>query len=103
MRILVALIAVLMVSGAVADYRTERQVGWEDRKDICTDDDKNDVPGKKARPTYTCKDLKTGKKEKVQCKNPPKQKLPPKLSMAQLAEVCGLLDENGFPYRRAGD
>ena len=50
---------------------------------------------------HTPADLKTGKKEKVQCKNPPKQKLPPKLSMAQLVEVCGLLDENGFPYRRA--
>ena len=95
MRILVALIAVFMVSGAVADYRTERQVGWEDRKDICTDDDKNDVPGKKARPTYTCKDLKTGKKEKVQCKNPPKQKLPPKIKRGELEKVCGYVTGDG--------
>ena len=57
--------AVFMVSGAVADYRTETKIGWEDRKDICTDDGISDVPGKKARnPIYICKDSKTGKKRK---------------------------------------
>ena len=107
MRILVALIAVFMVSVAVAQ-----------------DFDGNDVQfAQQKKPTgytgggnATCKLLgkwsvvpasmqrpEDWQKEKVQCKNPPKQKLPPKLSMAQLAEVCGLLDENGFPYRRAGD
>ena len=96
MRILFTLMAVFMVSGAVADYRTETTTGREDRKDICTDDDINDVPGKKARPIYTCKDPKTGQKEKVQCTNPPKQKLPPKITLAELEQACSLRSENRF-------
>ena len=96
MRILFTLMAVFMVSGAIADYRTETTTGGEDRKDICTDDDINDVPGKKARPIYTCKDPKTGKKEKVQCMNPPKQKLPPKITLAELEQACSLRSENRF-------
>ena len=65
MRILVALIAVFMVSGAVADsYIESTKTGREDRKDICTDDDSNDVPGKKAPPIYTCKDPKLAKPKK---------------------------------------
>ena len=97
MRILVALIAVFMVSGAVADRSIEStKTGREDRKDICTDDDTNDVPGKKAPPIYTCKDPKTGKTEKVQCMNPPKQKLPDKVTLAELDEACSLRSENRF-------
>ena len=97
MRILVALIAVFMVSGAVADsYIESTKTGREDRKDICTDDDKNDVPGKKAPPIYTCKDPKTGKTEKVQCMNPPKQRLPDKVTLAELDEACSLRSENRF-------
>ena len=97
MRILVALIAVFMVSGAVADsYIESTKTGREDRKDICTDDDTNDVPGKKAPPIYTCKDLKTGKTEKVQCMNPPKQRLPDKVTLAELDEACSLRSENRF-------
>ena len=86
MRILVALIAVFMVSSAVADIYRGTQPGTEDRKDICTgdDDDLNDVPGKKAPPIYTCKDPKTGKTQKVQCMNPPKQKLPDKVTLTEL-------------------
>ena len=97
MRILVALIAVFMVSGAVADsYIESTKTGREDRKDICTDDDTNDVPGKKSPPIYTCKDPKTGKTEKVQCMNPPKQKLPDKVTLAELDEACSLRSENRF-------
>ena len=97
MRILVALIAVFMVSGAVADsYIESTKTGREDRKDICTDDDTNDVPGKKAPPIYTCKDPKTGKTEKVHCMNPPKQKLPDKVTLAELDEACSLRSENRF-------
>ena len=72
--------------------------GREDRKDICTgdDDDLNDVPGKKAPPIYTCKDPKTGKTEKVQCMNPPKQKLPDKVTLAALDEACSLRSDNRF-------
>ena len=97
MRILVALIAVFMVSGAVADsYIESTKTGREDRNHICTDDDTNDVPGKKAPPIYICKDPKTGKTEKVQCMNPPKQKLPDKVTLAELDEACSLRSENRF-------
>ena len=97
MRILVALIAVFMVSGAVADsYIESTKTGREDRKDICTDDDTNDVPGKKAPPIYTCKDPKTGKTAKVQCMKPPKQKLPDKVTLAELDEACSLRSDNRF-------
>ena len=108
MRILVALIAVFMVSGAMAQDFDGNDVQFAQQKKptgytgggnaTCQ------VIGEvERRPSFQCTDPKTGKTQKVKCKNPPKQKLPPKLSMAQLAEVCGLLDENGFPYRRAGD
>ena len=92
------MMAVFMVSGAIADYRTETTTGREDRKDICTgdDDDLNDVPGKKAPPIYTCKDPKTGKTEKVQCMNPPKQKLPDTVTLAELDEACSLRSDNRF-------
>ena len=93
MRILVALIAVFMVSVAVAQMPPKKPT-TDTAVLVCVKDAANN---------YKCTDPKTGKTQKVKCKNPPKQKLPPKLSMAQLAEVCGLLDENGFPYRRAGD
>ena len=99
MRILIGLIVVFMLSGAVADgYVESTKNGREDRKDICTgdDDDLNDVPGKKAPPIYTCKDPKTGKTEKVQCMNPPKQKLPDKVTLAALDEACSLRSDNRF-------
>ena len=99
MRILIALIAVFVVSGAVADsYTKSTKSGREDRKDICTgdDDDLNDVPGKKAPPIYTCKDPKTGKTQKVQCKKPPKQKIPDKVTLAELDEACSLRSDNRF-------
>ena len=97
MRILVALIAVFMVSGAVADsYIESTKTGREDRKDICTDDDTNDVPGKKAPSIYTCKNPKTGKTEKVQGMNPPMQKLPDKVTLAELDEACSLRSDNRF-------
>ena len=44
------------------------------------------VPG--APSSWSCKDPKTGRTEKVKCKNPPKQKLPPKMTMAELKKAC---------------
>ena len=41
---------------------------------------------------YECKDPKTGKTQMLRCKNPPKQKLRPKIAQAELDESCGLLD-----------
>ena len=46
----------------------------------------NFVPG--APSSWSCKDPKTGRTEKVRCKNPPKQKLPPKMTMAELKKAC---------------
>ena len=37
---------------------------------------------------FRCKDPKTGRTERVKCKNPPKQKLPPKMTMAELKKAC---------------
>ena len=83
MRILVALIAVFMVSGAVAQ-----------KKPTTPSFDGVDIVfcnGVKGGSAWSCKDPKTGKTQKVQCKKPPKQKLPPKLSMAELDEACGIV------------
>ena len=44
--------------------------------------DRNDVL------MFMCKDPKTGRTEKVKCKKPPKQKLPPKMTMAELKKAC---------------
>ena len=46
---------------------------------------------------FMCKDPKTGKTQKVQCKKPPKSIMPPKdrptvMTMAKLKKACGLLD-----------
>ena len=83
MKFLSALIAVFMVSGAVAQKKPTTPSF--DGVDIvfCT--------GVKGGSAWSCKDPKTGKTQKVQCKKPPKQKLPPKLSMAELDEACGIV------------
>ena len=83
MRLLATLIAVFMVSGAGAQ-----------KKPTTPSFDGNDVVfcnGVKGGSAWSCKDPKTGKTQKVQCKKPPKQKLPPKLSMAELDEACGIV------------
>ena len=46
---------------------------------------------------FMCKDPKTGRIQKVNCKNPPKSIMPPKdrptvMTMAELKKACGLLD-----------
>ncbi len=41
---------------------------------------------------FMCKDPKTGKTQRVKCKNPPKQRMPSKVAMAELDKACGLLD-----------
>ena len=81
MRILVALIAVFMVSGAVAQMPPKKPT-TNTAVQACH----RDPAG-----LYQCKDPKTGKTQMVKCKNPPKQKLPPKLSMAELDEACGII------------
>ena len=101
MRILVAFISVFMVSGAVAqvdfdgnDFGVVQEkkpagytagVNWP-----C-----NLIGEEERRPTFQCKDPRTGKTQEVQCKTPPKQKLPPKLSMTALDEICGYVTGDG--------
>ena len=88
MRILVALIAVFMVSGAVAQ-----------KKPTTPSFDGNDVVfcnGVKGGSAWSCKDPKTGKTQEVKCKTPPKQKLPPKITLAELDEICGIQTADGF-------
>ena len=85
MRILVALIAVFMVSGAVAQL-PPRHPGFEGGGVVTCD-----VHNVRGAPSWSCKDPKTGKTQMVKCKKPPKEKLPPKLSMAELNEACGIV------------
>ena len=48
------------------------------------------------RPGFQCKDPKTGKIQKVQCKTRPKQKLPDKVTLAALNKACSLHSESRF-------
>ena len=93
MKLLSALIAVFTVSGAMAqDYdgndvsfaQKKRQAGFEGSGNWTCD--ATYVRG--APSSWSCKDPKTGRTEKVKCKNPPKQKLPPKMTMAELKKAC---------------
>ena len=82
MRILVALIAVFMVSGAVAQ---KKPAGFHSGSDVQCDP----VYAGNAT-TWSCKDPKTGKVVNIECKVPPKmaQKMPKKMSGAELIKVC---------------
>ena len=90
MRILVALIAVFMVSGARA------QCPITDPLCLNQDCEHYAEPGGLPYGTsFMCKDPKTGKTQKVQCKKPPKQKLPPKIKRGELEKVCGYVTGDG--------
>ena len=84
MRLPVALIAVAMVSGAVAQMPTTIR-----KAPVATCHVIGEV---ERRPTFQCKDPRTGETQKVQCKTPPKQKLsdPDEVALAELDEVCGI-------------
>ena len=89
MRILVALIAVLAVSDAFAQKKPTGYSGGGIR--TCQ------VVGEvKGRLGFQCKDPKTGKIQKVQCKTRPKQKLPDKVTLAALNKACSLHSESRF-------
>ena len=96
MRILVTLIAVFMVSVAVA---------WEDRP--TGDYDVNDLvlhakcqfrSAGASGPIYACKDPKTGKVVNIECKVPPNkaQMIPKEIPFTDLADVCSLRSDNRF-------
>ena len=93
MRILGALIAVFMVSGhAVAD-KTEFYVDWGDGTTMefnCQFKSKGP-----SGPIYVCKDPKTGKTQKVECRlngnnngDIHAQKMPKQLSGAEPQQLC---------------
>ena len=90
MRILVALIAVFMVSGAVAQMPTTIRKAPAATCQVIGEVER--------RPTFQCKDPRTGETQKVQCKIPPKQRLsdPDEVKLAELEEVCGIQTGNGF-------
>ena len=89
MRILVALIAVFMVSVAVA------QKGDFDANDIVLQAKCQFKSKGPSGPIYACKDPKTGKTQKVECQlsgnnngDIHAQKMPKQLSGAELQQLC---------------
>ena len=102
MRILVALIAVFMVSGAVAQKKPNTPSYDCTNAGSCSDPTVSDFKCQLKRqgpsgPIYACKDPKTGKTQMLKCKNPSKSMMPPKdrptvMTMAKLKKACGLLD-----------
>ena len=90
MRILGALIVVFMVSSAVAQMPTTIRKAPAATCQVIGEVER--------RPTFQCEDPRTGETQKVQCKNPPKQRLsdPDKVTLAELEEVCGIQTGDGF-------
>ena len=81
MRILVALIAVFMVSGAVAQKKPTTP-------SISENIDLWPCAQVQGGPNWSCKNPKTGKVVSIECKVPPKMKTPKQLSGAELKELC---------------
>ena len=86
MRILVAVIAVFMVSGAVAQTKPTTPSYNCTSAGSCTDANfkcqfKSKGP---SGPIYACKDPKTGESVSIECKIPPSLKAPAKISLGQL-------------------
>ena len=88
-RIFVALLALLMAPGAVAQKKPTTPSF--DGNDIVTCNGINDNDsGLPSGTSFMCKNPKTGKVVNIECKVPPKmaQKMPKKMSGAELIEVC---------------
>ena len=81
MRLLATLIAVFMVSDALAQLPPKKPT-TNTAVTVCASDPAGN---------YKCTDPQNGKTQTVKCKNPPKQKLPPKLPMAELDQACGII------------
>ena len=81
-RIFVALLALLMASDAVAQKKPTTPSFDGNDVAFCTQ-----VQG---GPKWSCKNPKTGKTMKVECKVPPKlaKSMPKKLSLDELRETC---------------
>ena len=93
MRILAALMPVFMVSVAVA--QEDRPTGDWDVNDTIIHAKCQFRSAGASGPIYACKDPKTGKTQEVKCKTPPKQKLPPKITLGELEQICGYVTGDG--------
>ena len=90
MRLLATLIAVFMVSGAVAQKKPTIPSYNCTSAGSCTDANfkcqfKSKGP---SGPIYACKDLKNGKVVIIECKVPPAMKMPKELSGSELQKIC---------------
>ena len=101
MKLLFALIAVFIVSGAMAqDYdgndvsfaQQKKPTGVQTSVNVSCTQGYEGYGNVGVANSWSCNDPKTGRTETVKCKNPPKQKMPPKMTMAKLKKACGLLD-----------
>ena len=98
MRILLALIAVFMVSGAVAIEEDRPTGGDQDLNDLVLNARCQFRSAGASGPIYACRDLKTGKVVSIECKVPPNkaQMMPREMSFTELADVCSLRSDNRF-------
>ena len=90
MRFLVALMPVFMVSVAVA--QGDRPTGDYDVNDTVLHAKCQFRSAGASGPIYACKDPKTGKVVNIECKVPPKIKMPKELSGAELQKMCYVPD-----------
>ena len=90
MRFLVALMPVFMVSVAVA--QGDRPTGDYDVNDTVLHAKCQFRSAGASGPIYACKNPKTGKVVNIECKVPPKIKMPKELSGAELQKMCYVPD-----------
>ena len=101
MKLLSVLITVFMVSNSAAqDYdandvhfaQQKKPAGTQASVNVTCNQGYEGYGNVRGATSWLCKDPKTGRTERVKCKNPPKQEMPPKMTMAKLKKACGLLD-----------
>lgn len=92
MRIPVALLAVFMLPGVVAEEKPTTMPNDFDTNDVVI------CNGASGSTTWSCKNAKSGKIQKVECKVPNKvaQKMPKQMALSELTKVCSLRSENRF-------
>ena len=88
MKFLSALIAVFMLSGAVAQEDRDRPDMDLDGNDLVLQAKCQFRSAGASGPIYACKDPKTSKVVSIECKVPPKMKMPKELSGAELQKMC---------------
>ena len=98
MKFLSALIAVFMLSGAVAQEDRDRPDMDLDGNDLVLHAKCQFRSAGALGPIYACKDPKTGKVVNIECKVPPNkaQMIPKEIPFTDLADVCSLRSDNRF-------